>query len=550
MYTAFALTGLIITLIVAGISIWRNRKDTTKPIRLMTAIGSFIEKYHIVFLLLIFAVFLVSRLLKLDSFPNGFHIDELSMSADAKSILYHGTDRWGIHYPAYFRNFGGGQNALYIYVQAFMLLFLPSVEVVFRLQAVFWGAVCFFAVYGICYELTGNKGYALMGPVFVTTLPMYIMSERWGLEAYIFLPIATFVMYLVILTLKKDKWFLWFLTGLFMGVSLYTYAVSYIVWPVFLLLTAAYLVYLKKFDIRRILIFLAPLVILAVPLILFQLVNFGYLEPFRLGVSDYIPLPYDREEDFGLMYIGFLKELFLGGEPLTYNSFKEFGTIYMFLLPFVFIGLVICIIETVKSVKKKEFSIHALILFFWIGATLCMIIVKKPNVNRVNEIFMPFLLFIVIAVHRLLKRNALALSWMAAWTGASFVFFMYFYFFMQNQVYGYHDLFTCPSPGKAIERSEKYYLKDENTHIYMQYADIDTSVLQTYIYAAGPDDVFGEETYTYGNVTARLPEELDVNENAVYIIHNNWPHIISYLISEGFAADQSLPEYSILYRLN
>ena len=267
-------------------------------------------------------------------------------------------------------------------------------------------------------------------------------------------------------------------------------------------------------------------------------------------MSDYIPLPYDREEDFGLMYMGFLKELFLGGEPLTYNSFKEFGTIYLFLLPFVFIGLVISIIETVRSFREKQFTIHALILFFWFGATLCMVIVKNPNVNRVNEIFMPFLLFIVIAIHRLLNRNVLALSWMSLWTAISFIFFMYFYFALQNQVYGYHLLFTCPSPGKAIERSEKYYLKDEKTHIYMQYADIDTSVLQTYIYAAGPDDVFSEDTYTYGNVTARLPEELDVNENAVYIIHNNWPHIISYLISEGFAADQTLPEYSILYRLN
>ena len=46
-----------------------------------------------------------------------------------------------------------------------------------------------------------------------------------------------------------------------------------------------------------------PLVVLAFPLILFQLVNFGILEPFTLGISDYLPLPEAREKELGLANI-------------------------------------------------------------------------------------------------------------------------------------------------------------------------------------------------------------------------------------------------------
>ena len=248
--------------------------------------------------------------------------------------------------------------------------------------------------------------------------------------------------------------------------------------------------------------------------------------------------------------LAYFKELFLGGEPLTYNSFIEFGTIYMFLLPFVLIGFMICIKDTVESIKKKEFSASPLLLFFWFGGTIFMLVVEYANINRVNELFLPFLLFIVIAVYRLFGRDSFMMSHLTVWTGLSFVFFMYFYFFIQNSVYGYHLLHTNASAGKAILRSEDQYLRDDDTKIYVQMEDEAISPHeQIFYFAAKPGDYYTAEGADYGRVIGSLPEEFDLNENAVYVISNNWPHIISYLISEGFAADQTLPGYSILYRL-
>ncbi len=555
MFTAFALTGLILTLIVTGLSIWKNNTKKSEPAGFFCTIGRFIDKYYWIFLLLIFAVYLFSRVLKLDSFPNGIHVDELSMAVDAKSILFNGIERSGAKYPPYFRNYGGGQNALYIYLEAFLLNFLPSTIFTIRIQAVFWGAVCLFAMFGICYEILEKHGYALMGAILVTTLPVFVMSQRFGLESYQLLPFCTIVMYFLVRAIKYGKPRDFILTGIFMGASLYSYALSYIVWPIFLLLAGIYLLYIKKISLKQIILLAVPLGVLAIPLILFQLVNFGILEPFTLGISDYQPLPIAREEDLGfsniLTNLLYFKKLFLGGEPLTYNVLPEFGTVYMFLIPFVIIGLVLCIKDTVTSFKTKTISVQPLFVFFWLAGTIVMLFIKGLNVNRVNELFLPFVVFIVIAIHRLLARNPLTLSWLAVWLGASFFFFMYFYFFMQNAVYGYHPLHTNATPGKAIERCEKYYLKDDSTHIYIQFEDIAEAQYQQVFYFAGqPGDVYSDDNPTYGNVTGKLPEEIDVNENAIYIIGNQWPHITSYLISQGFIADQTLPGYSILFKVN
>ena len=554
-YTAFALTGLVLTLLILGVTFWKYRTKAPSYNKTVTGIANFIDKYYFVFLMLIFAVFLLSRLLKLESFPNGLHVDELAVAVDAKSILLNGTDRWGYRFPAYFYDYGNGQNALYVYIEAFMLMFLPSTIFVLRLQAVIWGALAFFAMYGICYEITEKKGYSLIGPVLVTTLPMYIMSERWALEAYLFLPVAVITMYFLIRAVKYQKWPDWMLAGIFMGTSLYTYAVSYMAWPIFLILAFIYLIILKKIKVKNCVAFVIPLGILGFPLVLYQLVNFRIIEPLHFLMTDYIPLPYSRGEEMSISNVirnlKYFKELFLGGDELTYNAFPEFGTIYMFLIPLVIAGFVICIKETAESIRKREFTPLALILFFWFGGTVFMLVVKGPNVNRVNELFLPFALFIFIAVYRLFAKNFLSLAWLSVWTGASFFLFMYFYFFVQNSVYGYHLIHTNASPGKAIVRCEENYLKDENTRIYIQYENEAISPYeQVFYFAAKPGDVFDENGYEYGNVTAKLPEELDVNENAVYIIGDQWPHIVSYLIGEGFAADQTLPGYSILFKVN
>ena len=543
---------MIITLVLAAVSLVRVRKNG-ESVR-GEGVVAFVEKYYLPILLCFFAAFLITRILKIESFPSGIHVDELSMAVDAKSLRDHGADRHGVRLPVYLQNYGGGQNVLASYVEALLLFVLPPSVFSFRIQAVIWGALCFFAMFGICRELTMSKAWSLIGPFMVVTLPVFFMSQRWGLESYMLLPFCSYTMYFGIKAVKYEKDTDWFLTGLIMGISLYTYAISYVVWPVFLGLTTIYLLYLNKLTLKHVLLAGIPLTLLATPLILFQLVNFGIIPEFSTIISDFYRLPIQRGEEVSLSFIPYnavryFNKLFFKGDDLPYNSFDEFGTVYWFLVPFIFVGLVICIKDMIGSIRKRELSLSTLFVLFWFASTFCMLIVKAPNINKVNELFLPFTVFIVVTVHRLFSKDVLYCMWLFGLTGVSFIVFMYFYFFMQNSVYGQHLLFTSSSPYEAIHKSEKYYLRDEDTHIYAMFEyGTEEPNMQVYFFAGNKGEVFEKDKTTYGRVTVGFPEEFDINENAVYIIGSEWPHISSYLISVGFEQDQTVPGYSILYR--
>ena len=550
-FRLFALSGMIITIIFAVVSVIRVYKlGKCRPFQTCV---DFVRNHYMIFLMLMFAVFVFTRMFKLELFPSGIHIDELSSVVDAKSIMDHGADRFGVRYPVYLQNFGGGQNVLFCYVQALLFHFLPFTIGAFRFQAVMWGALCFFATFGICYEVTEDKAFALAGPFLVTTLPLYIMSERWGLESYLLLPFCTFTMYFGIRAVKYGKSRDWVLTGVIMGVSLYTYAISYIVWPIFLLLAGVYLIYLRKIGIKEILLAGIPLAILALPLILFQMVNLGIIPEFSTAISDFRRLPERRETEIGLTHVfhnlKYYPKMFFEQDDMSYNSSAEFGPVYWFLIPLIVAGLVICVIDLIRSIRKREISSAALITIFWIASTIGMLVIVAPNINKVNEVFLPFTVFIVIAIQRLFKKDMIFGGWMIVFNCVSFVLFLYFYFFIRNTVYGIDDLFTSSSPARAIRICENYYLKDDDTHIYALIADEAVEpYMQVYFFAGEEGEVYSDDQPTYGRVSAYFPENFDINENAVYIIGDNWPHITSYLISVGFSQDQSLPGYSILYR--
>lgn len=554
MYLGFALTGLVITLIVAAVSMRKAGTAMQERETVCSKIIRFIDRYYLVFLFLLFVLFLITRIYKLDSFPNGINVDELGTAVDSKCIRFHGTDRHGIRFPVYFQNYGGGQSALYTYTAAFLLSFFPSGFYAFRLPAVIYGAVCFFFTYAICIEITQNKWMSLAGPALVTMLPVYFMMERWALDCNLFLPVSTVAMYFVVRALKYSKWYDWLLAGLAVGATLYTYVLSYIVIPLFLLFMFVYVLRLKQSDIRRALCFIIPVAALAMPLILYQLVNFGILEPFSIGPLDFVPLTWEREKDLGLANVlenwKFFREMFLGGEFLTYNSFVEFGTVYMFLLPLVAAGMIICIRDTAVSFRERKFSVSVPILSFFVSSVIVMLLLRGANVNRVNQIYMPVLLFVVVALYRLFEHRYFMLAWTGIWTVASFVFFAYFYFALQNSVYGYHPLHDSASPAKAVVRSESSYIAGPDTHIYMlATGEKERNNMMLFYFVGGPDDMYDESAYGYANVTLGMPAEIDINEDAVYIIGSEWPHITSWLISQGFMYDQSLPEYSILFKM-
>ena len=138
---------------------------------------------------IIAVLFVATRLYKLDTVPfgpDGLHIDEAEAAYDAVCIRDWGVDQFLVKFPPYFRGYGGGQNALYTYLAVIVLKFLPMSTFSFRLVAVLCAIPVFFSLYDLSYRLFQRWSYAVISISLMTIFPVYLMSEHWGLECYLF----------------------------------------------------------------------------------------------------------------------------------------------------------------------------------------------------------------------------------------------------------------------------------------------------------------------------------------------------------------------------
>ena len=269
----------------------------------LNRIKDLIEKYNYVFLFLIFIIFVLSRILFLDKRPCGVHVDEIAQALDAKYISEYGMDRHLDRMPVYFKNYGGGMNALYTYILAVLLKFLPYSVFTMRLPAVLCGCLCFIYTYRLSAEIFSRKAYGLLGAILMTIMPYYFASERWSLESNLFLSIVTVAMYYFVCAVKKNRIKDYILAGIWLGVTLYTYAVSYAVLILFLLITFFYLICKKNLDITKWIIMGIPLFLIALPLILFQLVNMEIIPEFSALGSDFHKLGFYRASELSFANI-------------------------------------------------------------------------------------------------------------------------------------------------------------------------------------------------------------------------------------------------------
>ena len=97
---------------------------------------------------------------------------------------------------------------------------------------------------------------------------------------------------------------------------------------------------------------------------------------------------------------------------------------------------------------------------------------------------------------------------------------------------------------------EQYDPQHEKTmYVRLDYADSGQENLFAGLYGKVPPTDWDKDAKDLGRIHMDLPEEFDVNEDAIYIIgKDEWGYVISDLISAGFHDDVSFDNEVILYR--
>lgn len=395
--------------------------------------------------------------------PGGLNQDEASMLYDAYSLLKFGVDRNGTSFPVYFESWGSGQNSLLAYLTIpFVAMFGMNVFTA-RIVSLLFSIGSIFAFYYLLKLLFKNKQLALVGMAFFAICPYTIMISRWGLESNL---LPHMLLYSVIFLVKAyDKLKYLFPACVLFGLSLYSYAISYLFVPLILICFYLYFIIKKRINKHNLWIFILSnfiLLLIALPLILLLMVNYGWISEINIGVVSIHKMKAFRAGEIGFNNISdnllsLLKIFIFQYDGFHHNSFFNLGFMYVLSLPFFIYGLIL----NVKNIYKKkcEFCDFFIIAMF-LCALLITVLIASPNVNKINIIWLSVLIYISYGLYNFIKNNKLVRVLTIVSFTLLFSCFCGLYFTQYNEV-------ISPEFNKGMQECISYAKKtNDNAEIY------------------------------------------------------------------------------------
>ena len=488
---------------------------------------------HLLFIL-IAAIGIMIRTIEFPQHPGGLNQDEASIGYDAYALLKAGIDRNGCSFPVHLIAWGSGQNALYAYLSMpFIAIFGLNVFSVRCVNLIF-SILSMFAVYSV-FRRTYDKQAGLLAMALTAIAPWNIMLGRWGLESNLFPSLLVLCLWAVERSFEKPRFL--YLAAFLFAITMYSYGAAYLVITVLLvLLAAAYfycLIRKKRLTESKLMREVFPLskmigpailfLIVSAPIYLFMYVNVFDHDTIKLG---FITIPHTYGERIATSFgttlsealhnlMQYCLEQFDGADR---NAFPFYGCIYTISLPFTLLGIV----STLRS--RKPFGI--VLLLTLISSLMLFAYYAQTNINRVNAIYFPLLLFTALGIYEISANrealSAILLAYMICFGG------FFGRYFNADYRKGLSEVFYA-SFGDAIQYADS--TASEKDTIFVA-AQVDMAYIYTLFYTQydphqfvdtvkydNPGDQF-QTVASYGNYVFDH-DKLTSGEKGVYII-NNW----------------------------
>lgn len=346
----------------------------------------------------ILTLFGITRLLYLTDLPAGYHIDEAGMAYDAWSLAQYGVDRYLKPWPVYLVNFGGGQNALYTFLCAFLFKIFGWHTILIRVPAVLFSMLTVIFGVKIARKIYSKDSYLpYAAGALAVICPYFILAGRLGLESNLMLGMSTVFLYFFLDAMENGKYKSYVLAGVMGGLVLYTYALSYVILPLFLLLSLLYCAWVRRLEWKKWLVMAVPLAILAAPLIAVQVINMFDLPEMRWGIFTITKLETYRADELSRFQSIYFKQAWnsiFSGDPLPYNSIYGMANLYEKTSALFILGLACILAKTVLSVKNKKWIPSCFVLFWFLSVVFLGSHIIS-NVNKLNSIFFSVILIAV-----------------------------------------------------------------------------------------------------------------------------------------------------------
>lgn len=512
-------------------------------------------------LVLLGILFIFTRCYELGFIPTGVHIDELGMLADAKALAQYGTDRYGNPHPVYLINFGGGQSAMYAYLEAFVLLVCPwvrneSITVLMRVPAVIASFGGCLGIFFLAKKIFRNYIWGIVSLFLAIIFPICIIWSRWGLDCNLMLPFFTIAFCLFIYTIEKRTPILYVLAGCAFGLTLYTYVLSYLFIPLILLLSLIYLLYVKRITWKEIVLLGSPLFLFATPLLLMVMVNQGWIPEYRGSLISILKLPEYRIGEISTKHvpdnIRILFKYFFLFDKNKHTAFPEYGVMYMFSIPLFILGFIVAIQETIVSMKKRQYHAVSMLIIPIFAVLFVLLFVFDPVSYKGNLVFSFFILLIVKALIYIREKIRGVEVLLILLYFIAFLSFSNFYFLNYEKHTAPEDV-TCfhnDALGQTFARFDKEYNWNQNKIFVGNRVPTECAKLMLYTHSNFPYEEWDfSSNNTCGSVTFCPDfEGIEIMDDAMYVMVDYEYDRIEYLKENGFNETNLGYEYIIFTR--
>lgn len=506
------------------------------------------------FITIVFALFSVAeRFFRLFDLPRGIHVDEAGMAYDAYCLATYGVDRYLNSLPVYLRNFGGGQSALYAYLCAGLIKLFGISALVIKLPGIIFSLMTYLFGALIVKKILKTDTAVMVYTILFSIAPYFLMASRLSLDCNLMLGLSTAFLYCFMEAIDRQSTWRYVVAGVLAGLTLYTYALSYLVLPFFLLSSFVYLICLRKITWKNAALFSIPLALLATPLIIEQYVNLFDKETLHILGLSFPKLMY-RVGEFSWPSLKCLFATFkvaFFNDTITYNSYPKYMVLYPVSVPFALIGIVAVFREWILSLQKKLFSKTFFILVWFLGELLVgsMLSGEEVNVNKLNGIYFVMAYFAVagfMALFQWMPKKPIRLSYCVATAilYAICMFGFYRFYFVKVFAVNEYEWQLNPDFTAAFSYMQDELNQDGTKTIYMG------SEAQNYIYYCiatlpNPADLDLETGYTKDKtVSFYLSSELD--PNGIYLVYKQ-PDYLLWLENSDYVIE-NYEGYSIAYR--
>lgn len=412
--------------------------------------------YRLIFWVLM-AVGIAVRIIGFGVIPGDINQDEAFGGYEAYSMLHYGVDSAGYRFPVYLYTWGSGMSALNTYLMMpFMAIFGPRIWVI-RMPQLIVSCLTLWVVYLLIRKMYNEKA-ALFCMFLLVVCPWHITMSRWGLDANLAPGFLVFALYFYVKGLDNSKFLM--LSSLMYGLSLYCYATIWAIVPFIVLFEFLYGIYVRKIRMDKY-VFCSVMIlgILALPLILFLLVNLGVIDEIRLPFLSIPKLLAMRNNEMGFADIvtrakNVWRLMKIQSDNIPYDGTEEYGIYYGGTLSFFMLGTYYCVRTCLKKIFKREYAPEFLLLLQVAGGISLGLLLVRTNIYRNNILFIPMIIIAALGVYYLFNLiNIKELILPVIYYLVMFIGFMHYYFTEYNELM---DYYFCRGLQSAVEEAVSY----------------------------------------------------------------------------------------------